>query len=361
MAKPAVKEVDRTLKNPETLAKYKAAGVIANAALAHVKSLAVEGAKIIDLTVAGDKFIVDELAKVYTEDSKIPKAVAFPTSVSPNNIVAHLSPLKTDKEAEITLKAGDVVKITLGAQIDGFGSVVADTIVIPTADGKVDSKAADAIAAAWNASQAAIGTIKPGNKNWDVTKIVDEVVKDFGCTALEGMLSHQQLHNNVEGDKEIILNPTESQKRNFKTQTFAENEIYGLDILVSSGEGKVRQGEIPTTIYRKGGITYQLKLQSSRNIYTEINKKAGAFPYTLRETADIRKARLGLKECVSHNLLIAYDVVEEKPDAVVAQFFTTFAITPEGTVILAGPTTPTLTSEKKVSSEETAKLIANPL
>lgn len=242
-----------------------------------------------------------------------------------------------------------------------MGSVVADTVVIPTADGKVDPKAADTVAAAWNASEAAIRTIKPGNKNWDVTRIVDEVVKDFGTTALEGMLSHQQERNNVEAGKEIILNPAEGQKRNFKTHTFAENEVYGLDILVSSGDGKVRQGEIPTTIYRKGGITYQLKLQSSRNIFTEINKNAGAFPYNLRNTADIRRARLGLKECVSHNLLIPYDVVEEKAGEVVAQFFTTFAITPEGTVIIAGPSAPKLTSEKKVSDEATAKLIAQPL
>lgn len=175
------------------------------------------------------------------------------------------------------------------------------------------------------------------------------------------MLSHQLDRNQVEAGKEIILNPNENQKRSFKTQTFAENEVYGLDILVSTGDGKVHQSDLPTTIYRKGDVSYQLKLQSSRNIFTEINKKAGAFPYSLRNNADIKRARLGLKECVSHNLVIPYDVVEDKPTEIVAQFFTTFAITPEGTVKIAGPSKPdfsVIKSDKSITNEEIAKLIA---
>lgn len=44
----------------------------------------------------------------------------------------------------------------------------------------------------------------------------------------------------IDGKKRIILNPTEVQKRDTDTITFAEDEVYGIDILVSSGEdGKV--------------------------------------------------------------------------------------------------------------------------
>jgi hypothetical protein len=54
------------------------------------------------------------------------------------------------------------------------------------------------------------------------------------------MLSCQQTQNIIDGKKRIILNPSETQKRDFETVTFAENEVYGIDILVSSGEdGKV--------------------------------------------------------------------------------------------------------------------------
>jgi hypothetical protein len=56
------------------------------------------------------------------------------------------------------------------------------------------------------------------------------------------MLSCQQTQNVIDGKKRIILNPSDGQKRDFETITFAEGEVYGVDILVSSGEdGKVRK------------------------------------------------------------------------------------------------------------------------
>lgn len=55
------------------------------------------------------------------------------------------------------------------------------------------------------------------------------------------MLSCQQTQNVIDGKKRIILNPSDGQKRDFEAITFAEGEVYGIDILVSSGEGgKVR-------------------------------------------------------------------------------------------------------------------------
>jgi len=54
------------------------------------------------------------------------------------------------------------------------------------------------------------------------------------------MLSCQQTQNVIDGKKRIILNPSESQKREFEAVNFVEGEVYGIDILVSTGEdGKV--------------------------------------------------------------------------------------------------------------------------
>ena len=56
----------------------------------------------------------------------------------------------------------------------------------------------------------------------------------------EGMLSCQQTQNVIDGKKRIILNPSEQQRKDFEAATFAEDEVWGIDILVSSGEdGKV--------------------------------------------------------------------------------------------------------------------------
>ena len=64
------------------------------------------------------------------------------------------------------------------------------------------------------------------------------------------MLSCQQTQNVIDGKKRVILNPSESQRKDFEAATFAENEVYGIDILISSGEdGKVSIFEDRASIY----------------------------------------------------------------------------------------------------------------
>lgn len=89
------------------------------------------------------------------------------------------------------MKAGDVVKISLGAHIDGFAGILADTLVIPEEgeDGTVTGRKADVLMAAWLASEAAIRLIKPGTKNYAVTDAVSKIAASFGCKPLEGIPS----------------------------------------------------------------------------------------------------------------------------------------------------------------------------
>lgn len=67
--------------------------------------------------------------------------------------------------------------------------------------------------------------------------------------------------------------------------------------------------ERPTVYQRDSTITYQLKMKTSREIFSEVNKKAGAFPFNLRILEDEKRARLGLQEAVNHSLVKPYDVV----------------------------------------------------
>lgn len=161
--------------------------------------------------------------------------IAFPTSISVNNVVSHVSPLPSDPE--IVLKDGDVVKVMLGVQLDGYAVTHAETVVLSS---KVDGVAADVVQAAYDAAQIAMRTVKAGAKNWDVTEVVDKVVKDYECSAVEGMLSCQHEKNITDGKKRIILNPAADQRREHETATFEEGEVYGVDVLVVTGtDGKV--------------------------------------------------------------------------------------------------------------------------
>jgi hypothetical protein len=50
-------------------------------------------------------------------------------------------------------------------------------------------------------------------------------------------------------------------------------------------------------------------MKTSRATFSEISKKAGSFPFTLRVLEEEAKARMGVKECVDHNLLKPYELM----------------------------------------------------
>jgi hypothetical protein len=50
-------------------------------------------------------------------------------------------------------------------------------------------------------------------------------------------------------------------------------------------------------------------MKTARAIFSEVQKKAGAFPFNLRVLEDEKRARMGLQEAVQHGLVKPYDVV----------------------------------------------------
>ncbi|KAI0064975.1 proliferation-associated protein 1 [Artomyces pyxidatus] len=370
------KHVETPVEKPRSTAeaditKYKAAADIVNAVVKKLVELSVEGAKVLDLCVEGDKLIEEGTGAVYNKSVKgvkVSKGLAFPTSVSVNNCVAHFSPLASDPLSSQTLAKGDVVKLHVGAHIDGFAAISAETIVVGASEADpVTGKRADVLKAAWTAAEAAMRLVKIGNKNWQVTDAVSKVAAAWDCKPVEGMLSCQQSQNVIDGKKRIILNPSESQKKDFETATFAENEVYGIDILISSGEdGKARVEESRTTIYQRDhNVTYLLKSKVSRAVFSEVQKKAGTFPFNVRVLEDEKRGRLGLQEAVQHSLVKPYEVIYTPANTFVAAFHFTIALLSAGPALLTHPPVwykPELVkTEKELEDEELKDLLTKKL
>jgi hypothetical protein len=73
---------------------------------------------------------------------------------------------------------------------------------------------------------------------------------------------------------------------------------------------QARLEETRTTIYqREHTVSYQLKMKTSRAVFSEVQKKAGPFPFNVRVLEDEKRARMGLQEAVQHSLVKPYDVV----------------------------------------------------
>ena len=56
-------------------------------------------------------------------------------------------------------------------------------------------------------------------------------------------------------------------------------------------------------------------------------------PFSIASLKDTTAARVGVAECVNHDLLHIYPVVTEKTGEFVAQFKTTVVILPAGTLV----------------------------
>ncbi|KAJ1307341.1 hypothetical protein OPQ81_001447 [Rhizoctonia solani] len=352
-------EAEKARQAADELTKYKAAAEIVNNAMKKLVELSVEGAKILELCEEGDKLIEADYQRWVSHS---------PTSISVNNCVSHYSPVPSDPLANTALVKGDVVKIHLGAHIDGFASVSAETLIVGATEAEpATGRAADVVKAAWHCAEVAMRLVKPGEKNWTVTEAMNKVAAAWGCKPVEGMLSCQQSQNVIDGKKRIILNPTPELKSGLDTTTFAEGDVWGIDILVASNDdGKVKPQEARTTIYQRAAeVTYQLKLKAAREAFSDIQKKAGPFPFTIRILENEKRARVGVQEAVQHGLLRPYDVVYTPAGSYVAAFHFTLALLPGGPSLITAPPiwykAEKLKTEKELEDEELKSLIGKKL
>uniref|UniRef100_A0A4W3HRQ3 Proliferation-associated 2G4 n=1 Tax=Callorhinchus milii TaxID=7868 RepID=A0A4W3HRQ3_CALMI len=264
--------------------------------------------------------------------------IAFPTCVSVNNCVCHYSPLKSDPD--YILKDEDLVKVDLGVHVDGFIANVAHSFI----DKPLTGRKADVIKAAHLCAEAALRLVKPGNQNTQVTEAWNKIAQSFKCTPIEGMLSHQLKQHVIDGEKTIIQNPTDQQKKDHEKAEFEVHEVYAIDVLISTGEGKAKDAGQRTTVYKRDPtIQYGLKMKTSRAFFSEVERRFDAMPYTLRAFEDEKKARMGVVECAKHKLLQPFNVLYEKEGEFVAQFKFTVLLMPNGPMrITNGPFEPEL-------------------
>ena len=243
----------------------------------------------------------------------------------------HYSPLKTDSRK---LKNGDLLKIDLGCHIDGYIGQIAHTIVVGASkDNKVKGRKAEVIIAARQVFEAMLETIKKGKWNKNVTEIIKKAVEVYKCNPVEGVLSHRVKRHLIDCDEVIIGKETFDQT--VTDIQFAQNEVYVIDAIISTGEGKPKETEDRTTIYKRSlENTYILKIKTARQFFSVVNKKYPTFPFSINGFEDITSAKLGVKECLAHDLLTPYPVLKEKDGEFVAQFKATLLLNNSHTLIL---------------------------
>merc|ERR1712060_541343 len=145
-----------------------------------------------------------------------------------------------------------------------------------------------------------------------VTDAMGKIAADYNCKPVQGVLSHQL-------KKHVIVGAV-ADDQNVDEFEFEVNEVYCIDILMSTGEGKGREAELRHTVYKRQVETnYMLKTQKARQFISEVSKRFPALPFSLRAIEDEQVARVGASEAKRHELLEEYPVLKEKEGQFVAQ------------------------------------------
>merc|ERR1712072_253495 len=348
------------ISTPEVLSKYRLAAEIANRTLKMLMEQCKVGMKILDLCELGDRTIVEECAKVHNKGkAKVEakdKGVAFPTCISVNEIAGHNSPPLGD---ETTLADGDLVKIDLSVHIDGWIASVAHTLCVaedPAAP--IEGRKGAVVMAAAVAAEGLFAALKPGVSNASLPPIFENAAKAFGVNVVEGVLSHQTKRFVIDGNK-VIISKVVPGEQTVDEDTFEVNDVLAVDIMMSTGEGKPQEKDEKKQMVFKRAVdqNYNLKMKVSREIFSKITSLHPTLPFTLREYMSEEhggagRARLGMKECLEHDLFHTYPVLEEKDGEFVAQIKFTVMLTEEGTQRITGGGLPNCKPEQVCEDEE---------
>jgi curved DNA binding protein len=352
------------LANSDVCTKYREAGRIASLALKGVKTQIKAGATVIEICKFGDTVITQACAAIYQKKKAgqgVEKGIAFPTCVSLNHVVCHNCPLNSESGAQEPLKDGDLVKIDLGVHVDGFIAVLADTVICgatPTPEAPIAEETGNIFQAAHLMSEVATKLVRPGNSNMAVTEAWEKISETFGVNLVAGTLSHQMKRFVIDGNQVIIGKRDHEMK--VDDFNFELNEVYSIDISVSSGDGKPHEAMTRTTIFKRNvDKTYRLKMKASRYLFNEVNGKFPTLPFTLRAFGDEKQARMGVVECQKHDLMMPYPALHEKEGSLVVHFKFTLLLLPSGTVrITEGGIDPALYTSATEPAEETKTILA---
>ncbi len=237
----------------EVKRKYLEAGAIGKKALEMGKSLISPGALLLDVAEQIEAFIRDQGA-----------TPSFPVNLSINNEAAHYSPSPGDTRKFST---GDVVKIDVGASVDGYLSDNAATVEVGES-----GKHSDLIDATREALNAAVRKVRPGIQIRAIGKEIGRVITSYGFRPIRNLGGHginrNDLHSQV-----FIPNYDDG-----NGETLGSDMVIAIEPFASTGIGMIHNGP--------GGHIYILsgtKIRQDEPLYRNFN----TIPFAERWVAKI--------------------------------------------------------------------------
>ena len=245
---------------------------------------------------------------------------AFPVNTSLNEIAAHYTAEPNDTK---TVSDTDLVKIDLGAQINGY---IADTAVTVNYDPQYDQM----VQTAEDALQNAMSMIKSGVKSKDVGRTIQKTIQDMGFKPIANLSGHSLDQYTIHAGKTVPNMWT------IGSFSFSENEAFACEPFVTTKNalGFVRNGKTKNIF----GLVSRKKTKDEEAdrmtdyIWNNFNMLPFALRWLLKEWEE-KEARRLLEILVKKKVVHAYAILVEANGKTVAQAEHTFIPTQNGVTI----------------------------
>ena len=245
---------------------------------------------------------------------------AFPVNTSLNEVAAHYTAEPNDPK---TVSDSDLVKIDLGAQINGY---IADTAVTVNYDPQYDSL----VQAAENALQAAMSMIKVGVKSKDVGRKIQNTIMDMGLKPIANLSGHSLDQYTIHAGKTVPNMWT------IGSFSFSENEAFACEPFVTTKNalGFVRNGKIKNIFALAS--RKMTKDDEADKLLEYIWNNFNMLPFALRwivKEWEEKEARKILDFLIKKKVVKAYAILVEANGKTVAQAEHTFIPTQTGVTV----------------------------
>lgn len=285
----------------DILEKYRTAGSLAARILKDGAQQIRAGTSYLELVESIEAQVSDEGAQL-----------AFPLNLSLNEDAAHDTASWGD---ERTLKKGDVVKLDLGVQIDGY---IADTAT--TVDLGNNSLLLDA---SREALEAAIRTVRPGATAGDLGAAVQKEIEGRGYRPIANLTGHGL------GQYVLHQSPTIPNIAVNGGVVLEEGMVFAIEPFATTGSGHVRE-KTKIEIYSQLS-TKPIRIPAGRTILEKIQDRKG-LPFSRRWLGE-RKLDLALPALIRSGNLHGYPVLADVPGSLVSQHEHTVIVTGDGCIV----------------------------
>ncbi len=282
------------------LKKYIEAGKIGKEARELGAELIKEGASYYEVAEKIEKYILDSGAKP-----------AFPVNLSTNHVAAHYSPVKGDN---LYFRNGDVVKLDLGAHIDGYISDTAITVEVGT------NHWAELIESTSEALKAATKALYPGVEIRVVSRAIEEEIKMRGFNPIYNLTGHGLARYDLHHDISI---PNYDDGTRIK---LTPGMAFAIEPFATNGRGKVKNG--------KGGNIYMFISNTKVDgVYGELYKRFKTLPFAARWCESYADYMNMLADGTKRGVLYHFPILHERKKYIVAQTEHTFVMTDDGVIV----------------------------